>query len=353
MKKIFNGTAVVLTAAILLSGCAVDISETIPEPTQPTTVTETAPKTAETTKITTTPTAETTETTTPTEETTTEATTEAPEETDESAETTLEPIEEEYSTFTFSDEYNEFLSDTVFVGDSICSGLKVYEVLPAKKVVAQGNVAARNIFDFTFRVDGDEMSVLSALVNLKPKNIVFSMGMNDVNITSEEKFCENYGELLRLTEGFLPDANLYVCSVTPILRESKFTTNTNIDNFNAELKKYLDETEKWTYIDITREMKNSENALKTLYNGGDGVHLSKAAYYAILYQVCERAVDKRIYDEDGKPWIIQEDGSLVEDKPEDDEEAVTTAAETTVSDTETNSESAASELTDTTTSPAE
>lgn len=346
MKKILNGAAALIASTMLISGCAVDISETIPEPTQPTTVTEETPKTAvTTTSATTTTTEKITVTTTAETTTTAEETEDEPETSDENSDTTLEPVEEEYSKFTFSDEYNDFLSDTVFVGDSICSGLKVYEVLPAKKVVAQGNVAARNIFDFTFRVDGDEMSVLSALVNLKPKNVVFSMGMNDVNITSEEKFCENYGELLRLTEGFLPDAKLYVCSVTPILRESKFTTNKNIDNFNAELKKYLDESEKWTYIDITREMKNSANALKTLYNGGDGVHLSKAAYYAILYQVCERAVDNRVYDKDGNPWIVQEDGSLVEDKDSE--------AETTTETASSAAETTEAEPTDTTTEPVE
>lgn len=226
-----------------------------------------------------------------------------PETTEETTDTTI-PIIEDYNSFIFSDEYNEFLSDCVFVGDSICSGLKLYEILPSKNVVAQGNVAARNIFDFSFKVGKEELSVLSALVNLKPKYVVFSMGMNDVNITSEKTFCENYAELLSLTEGFLPDAKLIVCAVTPISIDSKFTTNENIDSFNAALKESLDESEKWTYVDITRELKNSANALKTDYNGGDGVHLSPAAYYAMLYQVCERVVDGKVYDEEGNVTIV-------------------------------------------------
>ncbi len=226
-------------------------------------------------------------------------------ETEESSETTL-PVDESYSSYKFTDEYNDFISRCVFVGDSICSGLKLYDILPAKSVLAQGNVAARNIFDFKFKLNGDELSILSALVNIKPEYIVFSMGMNDVNITSEEAFCDNYSELLKLTESFLPDAKLIVLSVTPVTTESKFTSNENIDNFNAELKICLDKTEKWTYVDVTRELKNSANALKTNYNGGDGVHLAPEAYQAILFQLCERMVDGKVYDSEGNVTIITE-----------------------------------------------
>lgn len=234
-------------------------------------------------------------------------TTEPPvsETTEETEETTM-PLDESYSSYRFTDEYNDFLSRCVFVGDSICSGLKLYDILPAKSVLAQGNVAARNIFDFKFKLDGDELSILSALVNLKPEYIVFSMGMNDVNITSEEAFCDNYSELLKLTESFLPDAKLIVLSVTPVTTESKFTSNENIDNFNSELKLCLDKTEKWTYVDVTRELKNSVNALKTNYNGGDGVHLAPDAYQAILFQLCERMVDGKVYDSEGNVTFVTE-----------------------------------------------
>lgn len=289
-----SAIALTLCFALMVGGCQGDISQrTLPSETK---APESAPITEDTTTTTKKTPINTVKITTTTQTT-------APDTTEDTSETT-EPIIEDYNSFVFSDEYNDFLSDCVFVGDSICSGLKLYEILPSKNVVAQGNVAARNIFDFSFKVGKEELSVLSALVNLKPKYVVFSMGMNDVNITSEKAFCDNYGELLSLTEGFLPEAKLIVCSVTPITTDSKFSTNENIDSFNSALKEYLDETEKWTYVDITRELKNSANALKTDYNGGDGVHLAPAAYYAMLYQICERVVDGKVYDEDGNVTII-------------------------------------------------
>ncbi len=193
---------------------------------------------------------------------------------------------EEYNTFTLTDEDNDLLSRCVFVGDSICSGLKVYDIIPAKNVVAQGNIAARNIFDFTFIVDGGEQSLLSALVALKPEYIVYSMGMNDVNITSQDEFVQNYTDLLTMTESFLPDAKLIVLSITPIDRNSSFTANENIDSFNERLSQALAENEKWLYVDVSPELKNSANALKTNYSSGDGIHLAPDAYYAVLSQLC-------------------------------------------------------------------
>lgn len=204
--------------------------------------------------------------------------------------TTMLPEEElieEYNTFTLTDEDNDLLSRCVFVGDSICSGLKVFDILPAEQVVAQGNIAVRNIFDFTFIVDGGEQSLLSALVELKPEYVVFSMGMNDVNITSREEYVQNYNDLLAMTESFLPDAKLIVLSITPIDRTSTFTSNENIDSFNEALEQDFseDEEKKWLYVNVTPELKNSANALKTNYSSGDGIHLAPDAYYAILSQL--------------------------------------------------------------------
>ncbi len=210
---------------------------------------------------------------------------------------TMDEIEEFYSSFNFTDDDYDFLEQCVFVGDSICSGLGHYGILPMDNVVAQGNIAARNIFDFTFTVDGSELSLVSALVNVNPEYVIFSMGINDVNITSEEEFADNYREILSTVEGFMPSAKLVVLSITPISVDSAFTENENIDKFNEALETMIDENGKWSYVDVSAELKNSENALKTDYSSGDGIHLSPAAYYAVLYQLCREFVGEPADDE--------------------------------------------------------
>ena len=271
MRKGF--ASVLLAAAVLLSGGCVDISDrTAPEKPviaviTTTTTTEDIPDAPVTANVST---------------TTMDYTTRIPVITAG----TGEEIEEFYSTFDFTEDDYAFLENCVFVGDSICSGLGHYGIIPMKNVIAQGNIAARNIFDFTFTVDGSELSLVSALVNADPEYVVFSMGINDVNITSEEEFAKNYREILSTTEGFLPNAQLIVLSITPIDMTSTFTSNENIDSFNKALSEMLAENDKWHFVDVTGELKNSENALKTNYSSGDGIHLSPDAYYATLYQLC-------------------------------------------------------------------
>ena len=142
--------------------------------------------------------------------------------------------------------------------------------------------------------------MLHALVDLKPEYVVFSMGMNDVNMTSQQAYCENYDDLLSQVETFLPDATLIVCAVTPVLETSNFTSNENIDSFNIAIREYLDKSDKWYFAEISHDLKNSHNGLKSDYNGGDGIHLAPDAYRAILYQLCERMVDGKIYDLHGE-----------------------------------------------------
>lgn len=180
-----------------------------------------------------------------------------------------------------------FLADCVFVGDSICSGLSVYKILPASNVVAKGSVGVRSIFDYSFKVNGTSCNVVQALSALKPKTVIFSMGMNDINMTSSQKYCENYQNLLSKVQAALPNAKLCVASITPITTTSKFSTNAKIDSYNAAIRDYLAANyPSWTYVNIAPGLKNEWNALRSNYTSGDGIHLAPAAYQVILSEVC-------------------------------------------------------------------
>ena len=319
LKKHFKYIAAILAASFVFSGCAYDISKTLPSEatavealaTQETTTTPEETTTTKKITVKTTTTTTTTETETePSEETEPEAAPVQTAGTGSNAETTKTPAggtytmySDDYKNFVLNDEYKEFISKCVFVGDSICYGLEAYDILPGEQVVAKGDVAARSIFDYTFKIEAgeDPVPILTALIDLKPEYIVFSMGMNDVNMTSEETFCANYNNLLSQVESFLPDSTLIVLSITPTtlsrITGKYVVRNEFIDQFNIALKKFLDSTDKWIYADVAHEMKNTHNELKANYLGSDdGVHLTPEAYYAILYQLCERMVDGRIYD---------------------------------------------------------
>lgn len=294
----------VFAAALCLSGCGAEDSSALEtylddivlltEETTAATLTATAAETTTTTSTTTTVT--TTETTTTTTTTTATATGEStgPVTIGElpTGGTTVTNASEAPDAYGLTAEDYAFLSDTVFVGDSICSGLRVYGILPNDSVVAKGCVAARNIFDYTFDVRGNEFGVAYALSVLKPRYVVFSMGMNDVNMTTPETYCQNYDTLIKTIRTVLPDSMFFVSSITPITAESTFCTNERIDLFNQTMKQHL-QGSSTGFVDVATGLKTWSNAMSPEYNGGDGVHLAPAAYYVCLNQLCDQLVDTR------------------------------------------------------------
>ena len=184
------------------------------------------------------------------------------------------------------------LSDCAFVGDSICSGLFVYDVLPKDMVVATGNVGIRSLREYTFDINGGTYTALEALKVINPKYVIFSMGMNDINMTSEETYCQNYLSFLADTQAELPSAKLYVASITPIDAGSNFASNDKIDRYNAAAKAAVEQAG-YGFIDVTTHLRNDTGGLNPDCGGGDGIHVNKLGYYSMLTDVAKRLVADR------------------------------------------------------------
>lgn len=205
-----------------------------------------------------------------------------------SSEPTTPTTPAEPDTQTPSTEFDSaMLTDCVFVGDSICSGLTAYKILSTDQVIAKGSIGVRSVFDNRYSVKGAQTDIITGLTRLAPKRVIFWMGMNDIHMSTPDQFCENYRNLLQQTADALPDAKLYVCAISPIDAASDFSTNAFIDTYNNAIKQYLESYANWNYIDITPVLKDSNNCLKKGYNSGDGLHLSPTAYQLMLGRVCE------------------------------------------------------------------
>lgn len=178
----------------------------------------------------------------------------------------------------------KFADESLFVGDSICKGLAVYNIVNANTVLAGAGVATRNFFKTKFYYYGKSREFSEVLGESKPKQVLFSMGMNDVNMISSEQFCKNYSEIISFVLEN-SDADVFVCAITPIC--SSFTPDGRIDEFNAAAKAYITEKfeERVHFVDFTEPLKNKEGRLKSYFSGGDGVHISPAAYYAAFHEL--------------------------------------------------------------------
>lgn len=197
---------------------------------------------------------------------------------------------ENVTELSFSPEQQSFIDSCLFMGDSICSGLGANGLV--ESCYAKAGVAARNIEEFTFEHGGAQVEPLTAIVNSGKKNLVFIMGMNDVNIENPEEFTVYYDSFLSRVEALCPDASLYVLSITPVTEDSSFCYNYEIDGFNDVLKDMITNSSSAArhFVDISVSLKNADGNLMPEYTAAaDGVHLVKAAYYDILYSLCEGA----------------------------------------------------------------
>ena len=192
------------------------------------------------------------------------------------------------SSFAFSPRQESFIASCLFMGDSICSGFGTYGF--TQNCYAKAGVAARNVMEFTFDYDGYQVGPLTTLVNSGSKNLVFLMGTNDVNMVSAQEYADYYDDFLSKVEASCRDVSIYVISVPPVTEESSFCYNYELDELNRELKSMIEHSSRTRhYIDAAALLKDDRGALKEIYSAGDGVHLSRAAYHAILYALCTGA----------------------------------------------------------------
>lgn len=206
-----------------------------------------------------------------------------------SAETALTDEEEEIpdSLVSFTPARQDFIGSCFFMGDSICLGLWVSGF--TSHCAAKAGVAARNIDEFVFDFDGAEVAPLTALVNSNLNRFVFLMGSNDVNIVSEDEYVKFYNSFLSKVEALCPNAEIYVLSIPPVTESSTFCYNYKIDSFNLKLKEMITShhTAKRHYVDIASYLKNEQGNLKDEYSSDNTVHLTKAAYLALLSGFCK------------------------------------------------------------------
>ena len=182
---------------------------------------------------------------------------------------------------TLTSEEKAFAEKSLFIGDSICRGLEAFDVLSVKNVMGAGNVGARNIFDTEYYRRGKDVDFLTVIEEEKPRRVIFSMGMNDVNMTNSAEFCKNYGKIIDETLK-MPIDDVYVLSVTPIC--SDFTDNGRIVYYNEALKNYIaaNYPERVYFVDVHDSLTDKNGDLAWYFSSGDGVHLNELAYYRLL-----------------------------------------------------------------------
>lgn len=175
----------------------------------------------------------------------------------------------------------EYFSSSLFIGDSISTGLSLYGFLDQVNVFAQQGLAPSTALDA--EIDGVTLS--DKIAAFKPKKIFVMLGTNSVGYADNETLAASMNELVEKISG-LTKAKIYVISIPPITPEAEQSdenelTKKDIDDYNAKLKTAVSGSGA-SFIDLNSVLSNSDGYFDADYAEMDGIHFMGTTYEVML-----------------------------------------------------------------------
>ena len=191
----------------------------------------------------------------------------------------------------------DFLNSVTYLGDSITAHMeKRAEVSPSQIWATKErylNLDSRITYAKIVAPDTQEEQTIAAVAaRLQPRYLVITLGIdygvyyyrNDLSL-----FAHCYEKLLDAIEAASPNTTVLVQSILPVAEDSKTVTNAMIDNANAALRE-LAQRRGIPYLDTQSVMRDENGFLRKEYcYSADGIHLTKAAYGAMLAYIADFA----------------------------------------------------------------
>ena len=175
----------------------------------------------------------------------------------------------------------DFYNGTVFLGDSVISGIAGYGYLD--NVYGNVNATSAKLEDY----------VSAAMAN-NPSKVFIMVGHNDANYGTikEEALSDHIVSIVEAIHKSNSSAKVYVLSITPITSayENKKSINVKqsyIDTANKLIEQKA-ATGKYTYIDVASAYKDDSGYMKTECTG-NGINLTNSYYPFLLNGIADLA----------------------------------------------------------------
>ncbi len=178
---------------------------------------------------------------------------------------------------------SEYFDDAIFIGDSLTTGIQLYNILPDTTVLASVGINLDNIgTKAVIGEEGSQQTILEASKQYDAGKIYIMLGANGLKGLGTDQTVKYYRSFVDEVRAAHPDAIIYVQSILPI-NEQKFEanygysmTNAEIDECNAALLKMTEEAQVY-YVDVASVIKDETGGLPADYTT-DGLHF-KGEYY--------------------------------------------------------------------------
>lgn len=177
----------------------------------------------------------------------------------------------------FSQDY--FASD-LFIGDSISTGLYLYDYLEKDNVFAEVGLNPETAI--YKEVDG--ATCIDKASEMNPKRIFIMLGSNGLAFMDGQYMANKLVELVAELEMACPTAKICVISIPPVTKAHDSEGNETmekVNSYNEALKSVCDQGG-FTFIDICTLFKDSEGYFAEKYAENDGLHFKGNTYTVML-----------------------------------------------------------------------
>lgn len=212
----------------------------------------------------------------------TSSVTEASESTSDSTEDTVSETEDTISTDDLVlPQYDmAFFENDLFIGDSISTGLHLYNYLEAENVFAEVGLNPESAINHKI---GD-VTCVEKVAAMQPKRIYIMLGTNGLAFMDAEYMSKKMTELVSELEMACYTAKICVISLPPVTKEHDAEgkeTMEKINDYNSRLKAMCEQGG-YTYVDICSKLSDNEGYFSSKYAEADGLHFQGSAYALVL-----------------------------------------------------------------------
>ncbi|MCL1902836.1 MAG: GDSL-type esterase/lipase family protein [Oscillospiraceae bacterium] len=168
--------------------------------------------------------------------------------------------------------------NTLFIGDSIFTGIDGYDFLPPENVFAQVGIMASEAENI--EINGRKLFGSNGIVK-DFKSAVIMLGTNGLDGTNSAQIASDVYSMAVDIRIAHPAISVVVLTLPPVEAENEYgLTNDLINGFNSALKAFFGEQRGGgiDLVDFNAALRDTNDFLDSRYAQPDGVHLNRAGY---------------------------------------------------------------------------
>lgn len=179
----------------------------------------------------------------------------------------------------------EYINQSIFIGDSNFERLREYGMVEASTVAAKQGIGIASVVNDAFmEVTGQTspLTISQTMAAVRPRRILIMLGTNDVPNMAPEDFAALCKDVLKDLKKSAPSSDIVVAAIPPVAnwKDSEMLNSSAVRQFNQVLLEVC-KKEGFAYLDSYAALADDGGYLPEAYTD-DGYHLTQAALQKLL-----------------------------------------------------------------------